>query len=437
MPATVFNPFAALIVHSQVPVNPLTFTLMENEEALLIHGCRRSATRQEWRRYNKSGKLIVFVRHSPLLTYSVSATALDPTGENLGNYHPGRCLSDRTLAFINGGRTPFQFEKEVEGVVPGKFILLNPTQEPGAGDATEVDFTIEHAFIDLDVVTYPGGGTATPDDPVLFVEIPEQAVADLTAACCTAILADIFHNANSFAAGPLTATLYNGDPGSGGVAVSDALPLSEWTAVDEPGAPSVSRIRNHAVLEWLDASGFDRTVTHVLWARNGISVAVRQLNVPLVVPAYYGVRAPIHALAFQLSWPLDGDMGNSWVEAPARVALRYLFGAASLQPVQTTLYVNCWNGDPHGSGSGGIADNGLSLARTSGGWTIAGSTVSSAAAVSGTFPAPPGGWTIPFVTVGIPDVQTWWIVREFDPPLFVPEGGTLSIDPGDFTVTIG
>ena len=68
MPATVFNPFAALIVHSQVPVNPLTFTLMENEEALLIHGCRRSATRQEWRRYNKSGKLRAGQTvHSPLI----------------------------------------------------------------------------------------------------------------------------------------------------------------------------------------------------------------------------------------------------------------------------------------------------------------------------------------------------------------------------------
>jgi hypothetical protein len=37
---------------------------------------------------------------------------------------------------------------------------------------------------------------------------------------------------------------------------------------------------------------------------------------------------------------------------------------------------------------------------------------------------------------GINDVQTWWIVKEFSPPLFVPEGFTMSIDPGSLSVTM-
>ena len=435
MPAAVFNPLAAVIVHSQVPVNPLTFQLLEGEEALLVHGCRRQATRQEWRRYNRHGKLIVFVRHSPVLTYSVRATALDPTGENLGNYHPGRCLSDRSLAFINGSRTPFQFEREVEGVIPGKLILLNPSQEPGAGDATEVDFTIEHAFVDLDVEEYPGGSVATPSDPELFITLPEQAAADLTAEALEALIEAVFLNADPFAGEPFTLTLYFGNPAGSGVAVSDPLPLSDWTNVDEPDIPSRTRVRNHAVLEFLDASGVDRTVTHLLWAKNGVPIARKELSAPVVIPGYYGLRVPVNVLSLQLTWPQAGDMAGSWTEHPAHLAFRYLFGTEPLDPTETGCYVTCFDGDPHTTGNA-IADSDLTLDRSVSGWTAAGSNSTSAAAVSGTDTAPPGGWTIPFVVVGINDVQTWWIVKEFSPPLFVPEGSTVSISPGDLEVTI-
>lgn len=41
-----------------------------------------------------------------------------------------------------------------------------------------------------------------------------------------------------------------------------------------------------------------------------------------------------------------------------------------------------------------------------------------------------------FVIVGINDVQTWWIVKEFTPPLFVPEGGVVSTAIGELGVLI-
>lgn len=436
MPAAIFNPLAAVIVHSQVPVNPLTFTLLEGEEALLVHGCRRQATRQEWRRYNRHGKLIVFVRHSPLLTYSVTATALDPTGENLGNYHPGRCLSDRALAFLNGGRTPFQFEKEVEGVIPGKLILKDPSQEPGAGDATEVSFTIEHAFVDLDVPSYPGGSVATPGEPEQFITLPEQTAASLTPETLHGLIAAVFLNESPFAAEPLTLTLYAGDPAGSGIAISDPLSLTNWLNADEPEIPSRTRVRNHAVMEFLDASGLDRTVTHLLWSRNDIAVAYKELATPVLIPGYYGLRIPVNALALQLTWPQAGDMASSWTEAPARCALRWLFGAATLEPSQTAFFVSTFNGDPHTSGEpvGDIIN--LSAARSAAGWDVSGSSAASAGAISGTAAAPAGGWTIPFVVAGIDGTPSWWIVKEFSPPLFVPEGASISIDAGSFSVTV-
>ncbi len=399
MPAAVFNPLAAVIVHSQVPVNPLTFQLLEGEEALLVHGCRRQATRQEWRRYNKSGKLIVFVRHSPLLTYTVSATALDPTGENLGNYHPGRCLSDRALAFINGGRTPFQFEKEVEGVIPGKLILLNPSQEPGAGDATEVDFTIEHAFIDLDVPTYPGGGTVTPGDPTLFVEIPVQSLAALTAAGWTAILADFFQATDSFDGQPLTLTLYNGVPGSGGVAISDPLPLDPWTDLSDAGP---SWARNHAVLTWLDASGFGRPATHLVWQRNNLTVCIKALAGALIIPAYYGVKAPVASLGISLTWSWTGAS----TARPARFGLRHLFGdpTTGITPTETVLTVKCYDEDPNGTGT--LLDT-FTVQRDAATWTLpVANEVRNAVDLVGTNLAPGGDWLTQYITVELAGVAT-------------------------------
>lgn len=435
MPAVAFNPLAAVIVHSQVPVNPATFQMLREEAALLIHGCRRSATRQEWRRYNRHGKLIVFVRHSPLLTYAVTATALDPTGENLGNYHPGRCLSDRTLAFVNGGTVPYQFEAAVEGVMPGKFILRDPVQDPGAGDATEVSFTVEHAFVDLDVDDYPGGSVATPGTPESFVTLPEQTAASLTTEALDALAGALFLDVHPFGSSLLSLTLYDGDPAGAGVAVSDPLILSEWLLVDEPDIPSRTRCRNHALLEFLDASGLDRTVTHLQWSRNGIPIARKALAAPVVIPGYYGLRIPVGAIGLQLTWLTDGDMASSAHSLPAQVAFAYLFGTEGLAPSQTGLYVNFYDGDPYTTGNL-VADTDLTISRDAAGWSVSGHVVSSADTLAGTDAAPGGGWSIPYVVVGIDGGgNTWWIVRQFSPPLSIAPGGSVALSAGDLTAT--
>jgi hypothetical protein len=164
MPPIPVNPQAATLVRSSVPITAAAITTLRAEDALLVESCSARATRQEWRRYNKDGDLIAYVRHSPQLIYSVTATALDPLGENLANYHPGRNLSDRALAFLNG-RAPFQFLTEYSGARVGRLIYGDPQQDPVPGDAMRTSFTIEHCFIDLDTGTYPaisGGGESGP-----------------------------------------------------------------------------------------------------------------------------------------------------------------------------------------------------------------------------------------------------------------------------------
>ena len=148
--------------------------------------------------------------------------------------------------------------------------------------------------------------------------LAEQTAASLTDECLNAFLKMAFLNDNAFGTVPLTLTLYAGNPATTGVAVSDALPLDLWTNVDEPVTPSQTRIRNHEILEFLDTSGSDRIVTHLLWQRNGVPVARKELATPLLIPGYYGLRVPINALALQLAWPSAGDLGSSWTERPAR-----------------------------------------------------------------------------------------------------------------------
>lgn len=164
MPPIPVNPLAATLVRSSVPITAAAITTLRAEDALLVESCSARATRQEWRRYNKDGDLIAYVRHSPQLIYSVTATALDPLGENLANYHPGRNLSDRALAFLNG-RAPFQFLTEYSGARVGRLIYGDPQQDPVPGDAMRSSFTIEHIFVDIDTGTYPaisGGGESGP-----------------------------------------------------------------------------------------------------------------------------------------------------------------------------------------------------------------------------------------------------------------------------------
>jgi hypothetical protein len=155
----------------------------------------------------------------------------------------------------------------------------------------------------------------------------------------------------------------------------------------------------------------------------------------MLIPGYYGLRVPVNALALQLTWPSAGDLASLWTEAPAKYALRWLFGFETFEPAQTSVFDACYDGDPHTTGVA-VADISLTLDRSGSGWTVAGSNAASAAAVTGADLAPVGGWTIPFVVVGISRVQAWSIVMEFDPPLFVPEGNSVTINAAGLDVTV-
>lgn len=439
-----FDPLKAVHIHAHGARTIDTDVIgVAEEENLLIHACAFAAARQKLRETTPEGELIFRADYDPTLTWNVRATVLAFAG--LADAHPGP-LSRQALLFANGYRYPHQFRREAEGEDVGILFYEDPSTDHDGGDTPEINFRVALEFSDLDTTNHAGEETLgagwtvtvpgyTPEPPVPdeFVEIPVQTPALIIDAAREDLGEDIFLAAANFGTAPLTATLYDGDPLGAGTAISDPLTLAAWLDQTEPDVPETTVTRNHAVVDW-PATAADRTCSHILWVRNGINVSSKALAAPLAIPAFKGVRAPISALALQLTWPQAGDMAGSWTEHPARLATRYLFGAETLGPAETTCYVTCFDGDPQTTGNA-IGDPDLTLERSVAGWTVAGSTATSAAAVNGTDAAPPGGWTIPFAVVGIGDVQTWWIVKEFSPPLFVPEGSTISIAAGEFTVT--
>jgi hypothetical protein len=433
----VFNPDAAILYASPpgVEIDEAAFALQE-EEFLLTHKCRRSASCQTERvmglRANRgTGAAIdehpvclLRVDYDQQLEFQIDATALALQG--LANHHPGAGLDDYALTFLNGaGDLPFLFQG-------GTWIYMEPSQDCAAGDLAEISFRVVREFTGL---VEDGGEPPEPD----FVSLPTQTPATLTADCLHELATAAFHNSHGFGAAgaaPLTLTLYQGNPLTTGTAISAPLTLTLWNHVAEPVAAVSTIMSNDAVLQF-PADAADRILTDVMWRRNGITVAHKELAAPLLIPANFLLRVPVDALALTLTWPSAGELALSWTEQPARYALRFIFGAEDFHPSQTTIFIDPFDGDPH---TGGVALGAGSfvpdMARDSSAWTVTGATVVSAAGLASVETAPAGGWSVSHVVAGVDGSMGWVIVKQFDPPLFFAEGVVFWLHAGTLDVTV-
>jgi len=430
----VFDPDAAILYASppDVEIDEAAFAL-QGEEFLLTHRCRRSASCQTERvmglkanagtgaAIDEHPRCLLRVDFDQQLEYQIEATALALQG--LANHHPGAGLDDYALAFVNGsGDLPFLFEG-------GTWIYMDPSQDCAAGDLAEISFRVVREFTGL---VEDGGLPAEPD----FVSLPVQSIAALTADCLHELATAAFLNTHGFGAAgasPLTLTLYSGDPFTTGTPISAALPLPLWLTFDEPVTPVSSRVRNDTQFDF-PADPAARILTDLVWKRNGITVAHKEIAVPMSIPADHLLRVPVDALSIGLTWPSAGALALSWTEQPARYALRFLFGAEDFVPSQTTLFIDPWDGDPH---TGGVPVGGNSqpvMPRDSTAWAVTGANVVSLSAYTGTETAPFGGWSVSHVVAGIDGGMAWVIVKEFSPPMFFAEGLLFYLDAGALDV---
>lgn len=401
-----FAPTTAVICHSLVALDPDVFDILKGEDYLLIHQCTARAARKTVTRMNTRGRTFLRVDHDESLVFSVRATVLEQTG--LGNPHPGRLLSHTALEFANAGALPFQFRMGTYGR-----LIFGPSAEldPQPGDLPSLSFDVIALFAELDTDEYPatGGGTGTPGSPSQFVEIPAQDAAEILE-CRNALLLAAFNGVDPFADAAVTATLYAGTPGAGGVALTDPLPLTPWTTFDEDVVSYSTRARNQVAITWLDSAAVPREATQIRIERNGRTIATIVLANPLAIPAYWGIRAPVNALAVQLTWPTDGTATPpAAANRPSRHFLAYTMGG---------LFAAAF---PNGNRYLTASDDDLvaptdfdslpAVPATADNWLVEGLKVFPRN-ITGTITAPGGGWPVELITVRL-NGATVVILREY------------------------
>jgi len=437
-----FDSHRAVLIHNHGPSRGLQPSIigLQDEENLLIHRCRIDATRQKERLLDHEGVLFLRADFDAVLTWSVQATVL--TFDGLPNYHPGTPLARQALAFAQQNRTPHQYLREADGDEIGLLYYEDPSTDTIGGDTPETSFQIVLEFSDLDTSLHPGESgqddpvvfvaSPIPDAPVAAVEIPAQASAPLPAAALSALASAVAHRITGPYAGAFTATLFDGDPATVGTAISDPLTMAAWENFTQPDTPDTTVARNHAALTWPYAAAA-RSISHIRLQR-GTLIRDIALASPVAVPAYVDVTAPVDALGIHLTWALDGNFATDAFDTPATISLQYLMGTETLQPAGTTAFVECYDGDPMDAGAL-VGDNDLTIPRDATGLTVSGATITQAADVTGTDTAPGGGWSITHVVLGIPIVQTHFIVVELGTPIAVAPGATITIPAGTLTVT--
>ncbi len=402
-----FSPTAAVVIHSHVVIEDAVLSTLQAEEGILIESCQFTATRPRISRSDINGREFLVV-YGPLdAVWSVKARVLSRTG--LSDYHPGRLLSERSLAFANAGFVPFQVGMTAEENQNGQAVLIyeNPSLDPQPGDLPAVDFQIRIAFGDEDTLNFPITNPDPPDLPTNFVEIPAQDAVELTAEYRSALMSDAFTGTDSFGSAPLTATLFSGSPTGDGVQIMGPLDLTAWTAMDEPTLFYQTRARNQSLIQWNDANFSDVVCTHVRLARNGIVARDIALAAPLAIPAYYGVQSPINALGVLLTWPIDGA-AYSAAAMPSRVFATYAMGGSRATAVpDDVLYITWWDGDPQ---AGGISlDTLVLIPADASNFPVTGVTMTPTEQTGANL-APGGGWDGDYVTINFFALHT--IVKE-------------------------
>jgi hypothetical protein len=392
MPAASFDASAAaasaILVHTMEALDPAVFETLQAEDALLVQSCQRSGSSQRIEETDSAGNLVLSIHYDQRLVYSIQADVLEWDG--LADYHPGRALSARALDFVNGTQA-MQFEDS------GTLVYVSPQQTAGAGQLPNIAFQVERLFADLDTATYPSGTASS------FTYLATQAVAELPASATTALLEAVFYG--TAITGDLTATLYNGDPASGGTAVSSAIVCDPWTAAAPIVAGGDTSVITSAEITF-PSTGSSRTVTHVRFLRGAVVALDVALGATVTLAANHALIAEAGDFSAQLEWPYGLSGGTT----PAELALRYLFAdpTADLVGDATEVTISCYPATIVGSEPLDV----FRVSRDSSTWDQVGDSMSNGTTLTGTNIAPAGGWAVQTIVASIDGVGTWFIRRE-------------------------
>lgn len=418
MPAIPFNEtahsLAAITVQSLVPFNPDVITELQPEDFLLIEQCLRSGSSERLQETDKNGNLVLDIHFNQKLTYAVTARVLEFSG--LADYHPGRALSDQSLAFANGRRA-FQFTQT------GKLIYLDPRQTISRGDLPGVEFTVEHLFIDLDEAQYPGSST------ILYIDLAAQLAATPAQEACFALLSDVFL-ATLLCTGAVTATLYNGDPAGSGVALGTAASAA-WTSVSDTMGDEALSLDAAPEIIWTGTPAA-RHITHIRVLRPGLVVLDIVLADPVDVPPWYYLRASVSDLLAKLRWPWSTAAAST---RPGRFGLRHLLGDATtgFGDASATLTVRCYDDDP---ATTGVMLDEFIVPRDNTAWNITGNTAENLELTGDTSNPEAFDWVTQFVAVTLSGVGTLVMKIALSGDITTPPGQPIVIPAGALSLAL-
>lgn len=389
-------PHPAVTLHSHVTLDASPLHL-ESESFLLVERCRATAESGNSQRFvDLAGQCFLRVESDPRLQFSLDFAVLQVDG--LADYHPGRALSDRAIAFAAGDDQRFQFAED------GIFIYESVSTDDPQGELRRGNVVISYDLHGgLDTTTYP-----TTVGTVTYTDVPVQAAVGVSEACRNLLLEDIFYGEDNLD-DDFVVDCYDGDPAGAGVLKATSTVTDYWSDVTNDVSPYVWikwGIRNPAII--FDTSVSSRSITHIRLRRGTNVICDIALAATLTVAANTYLRLPAQALTITLSYYVGGSSGiEDDSENPARYFLQYICGGTRLQFFPADGFdLELYESDPGGNPAVLPVDS-FPVPATSTQWARTDREIAPAANVTGTELAVGSDWNLTTLVLKLANTSVW------------------------------
>jgi len=380
----------AITYHSHVSLDAAPFRL-DDETYLLMQRARVTATSDKSQRFvDLLGNCFLRVESDQRLQYSIDFFTAVSNG--LADYHPGRALSARAVAFAAGSEQRHQF------LTGGIFIYESATDEDPAGELRSGNVVISYDLhAGLDTTTYPttGGGDY---DGNTYADIPVQSTVEIGNTAKNYLLQDIFYGESNLDAA-FTIEAYEGATLRATATLTDA-----WTTTT-----AISGRQRYAVAP--DAITF--TAAGAVWSidslklkRGSIEICTVTLGVAKAVASGAVLRIPAGNLKISLNYHPGPDTAEDGAEVsadenPCNWFLGYVLGGTrAVYLPSDILTVEIYTTSP-GTTVGAVPLDSVAIQASTAAWSIIDRVCAPAAGaeIAGINPAPDGGWSVGGIVV--------------------------------------
>lgn len=386
----------AITYHSHVSLDAAPFRL-DDETYLLMQRARVTATSDKSQRFvDLLGNCFLRVESDQRLQYSIDFFTAVKNG--LADYHPGRSLSARAVAFATGSEQRHQF------LSGGIFIYESATDEDPAGELRSGNVVISYDLhTGLDTTTYPT--TAGGDyDSSTYADIPAQASpTEIGNTAKNLLLQDIFYGESNLDAA-FTIGAYDGDPAGAGTLKGTATLTDAWTTTT-----AISGRQRYAVapdaITWA-AAGATWSITHLRLKRGSNTVCDVALDATRSVASGAVLRIPAGNLKISLNYHPGPDTAEDGTEVsndenPCNWFLGYVLGGTRAVFIPSDiLIVEIYTTSP-GTTVGAVPLDSVAIQASDAAWSIIDRVCAPAAGavIAGINPAPEGGWSVGGIVV--------------------------------------